>query len=92
MHTLDRYFTPADDNELTDALAEALLLVESGERLYHANLWWGPFICFWVCWLESGSVFLQQTRTGDVPSWRLAVCAAELAWHIVSGVCNLVML
>lgn len=27
MHTLDRYFTPADDNELTDALAEALLRV-----------------------------------------------------------------
>lgn len=44
------------------SLAEALLLVESGERLYHANLWWGPFICFWVFWLESVSVFLQQTR------------------------------
>lgn len=27
MHTLDRYFTPATDNELTDALAEALLRV-----------------------------------------------------------------
>ena len=27
MHTLDLYFTPADDNELTDALAEALLRV-----------------------------------------------------------------
>jgi len=39
------------------SLAEALLLVESGERLYHANLWWGPFICFWVFWLESVSVF-----------------------------------
>ena len=56
------------------SLAEALLLVESGERLYHANLWWGPFICFWVFWLESVSVFLQQTRTGAVPRWRLAVC------------------
>ena len=74
------------------SLAEALLLVESGERLYHANLWWGPFICFWVFWLESVSVFLQQTRTGAVPRWRLAVCAAALAWHIVSGVCFLVML
>ena len=74
------------------SLAEALLLVESGERLYHANLWWGPFICFWVFWLESVSVFLQQTRTGAVPRWRLAVCAAALAWHIVSGVCFLAML
>ena len=74
------------------SLAEALLLVESGERLYHANLWWGPFICFWVFWLESVSVFLQQTRTGAAPRWRLAVCAAALAWHIVSGVCFLVML
>lgn len=27
MHTLDRYFTPATDNELTDALAEALMRV-----------------------------------------------------------------
>ena len=74
------------------AMAEALLLVEGGDRLYHANLWWGPFICFWVFWLESVSVFLQQTRTGAVPRWRLAVCAAALAWHIVSGVCFLVML
>ena len=74
------------------SLAEALLLVESGERLYHANLWWGPFICFWVVWLESVSAFLQQTRTGAVPRWRLIVCAAALAWHIVSGVCFLVML
>ena len=36
--------------------------------------------------------FLQQTRTGAVPRWRLAVCAAALVWHIVSGVCFLVML
>ena len=74
------------------AMAEALLLVEGGDRLYHANLWWGPFICFWVFWLESVSVFLQQTRTGAVPRWRLAVCAAALTWHIASGVCFLVML
>ena len=26
--------------------------------------------------------FLQQTRTGAVPRWRLAVCAAALVWHI----------
>lgn len=34
MHTLDRYFTPADDNELTDALAEALLrvVIRNGRR------------------------------------------------------------
>lgn len=50
------------------SLAEALLLVESGERLYHANLWWGPFICFWVFWLESVSVFLQQLRAKAAPS------------------------
>ena len=36
------------------AMAEALLLVESGERLYHANLWWGPFICYWVFLLRQG--------------------------------------
>ena len=74
------------------SLAEALLLVESGERLYHANLWWGPFICFWVFWLESVSVLLQQARAKAAPRWRLAVCAAALLWHIISGVCFLVML
>ena len=58
----------------------------------HHRMLWGPFICFWVFWLESVSVFLQQTRTGAVPRWRLAVCAAALTWHIVSGVCFLVML
>lgn len=73
------------------ALAEALLLVESGERLYHANLWWGPFICFWVFWLESLSVFFAQCRA-KAPRWRLVLCAAALAWHIISGVCFLVML
>lgn len=73
------------------ALAEALLLVESGERLYHANLWWGPFICFWVFWLESISVFFAQCRA-KAPRWRLVLCAAALAWHIISGVCFLVML
>ena len=74
------------------SLAEALLLVESGERLYHANLWWGPFICFWVFWLESVSVFLQQLRAKAAPCWRLVLCAAALAWHVISGVCFLVML
>lgn len=74
------------------SMAEALLLVETGERLYHANLWWGPFICFWVFWLESVSVFLQQVREKAAPRWRLAVCAAALAWHILSGVTFLVML
>lgn len=29
------------------AMAEALLLVESGERIADGNLWWGPFICYW---------------------------------------------
>ena len=35
MHTLDRYFTPADDNETTDALAEAILrtVIKNGRAL-----------------------------------------------------------
>ena len=50
------------------SLAEALLLVESGERLYHANLWWGPFICFWVFWLESVSAFFAaDAHRGRAP-------------------------
>lgn len=80
------------------SLAEALLLVESGERLYHANLWWGPFICFWVFLLESLSVWLEgcvRWRAGEregALGGRLLVCGAALAWHIVSGVCFLILL
>ncbi len=73
------------------AMAEALLLVEGGDRLYHANLWWGPFICFWVLWLESMGVFFRQARS-NLKNWRTAVCGAALAWHIISGVCYLVRL
>ena len=72
-------------------MAEALLLVESGERLYHANLWWGPFICFWAFWLESVSVFLAQCHA-KAPRWRLALCGLALVWHLASGICFLVML
>lgn len=80
------------------SMAEALLLVESGERLYHANLWWGPFICFWVFLLESVSVWLAACadwRTGRREGRlgaRVLLCGGALAWHIVSGVCFLVLL
>ena len=73
------------------AMAEALLLVESGVRLYHANMWWGPFICYWAFWLESVSVFIGQCRA-KAPRWRLVLCGLALAWHIISGACFLVML
>ena len=73
------------------AMAEALLLVESGERIYHANLWWGPFICFWAFWLESVGVFFVQCRA-KAPRWKLVLCGLALVWHIISGVCFLVLL
>ena len=71
------------------AMAEALLLVESGERLYHANLWWGPFICYWLFLLESVSVWLRSctawkagTREGHL-GLRLGPvrCGAGMACH-----------
>lgn len=80
------------------SMAEALLLVESGERRYHANLWWGPFICFWVFLLESVSVWLRACtdwragQRGARLGLRVAVCGAALAWHIISGLCFLVLL
>lgn len=80
------------------AMAEALFFVESGERLYHANFWWGPFICFWVFLLESVSVWLRgcaDWRAGTRDhrlGFRLMVCGAALVWHIVSGLCFLVLL
>ena len=73
------------------SLAEALLLVESGERLYHANLWWGPFICFWVLWLESVGIFLKQALAKP-KSASTVLCGVALGWHIISGVCYLVRL
>ena len=63
------------------AMAEALLLVEGGDRLYHANLWWGPFICFWVLWLESVGIFLKQ-----------ALAKPKSASTVLCGVCYLVRL
>ena len=80
------------------AMAEALLLVESGERLYHANLWWGPFICYWLFLLESVSVWLRSCtawKAGDREGHlglRLGLCGAALAWHVISGLCFLVLL
>lgn len=73
------------------AMAEAMSLVEGGERMYHANLWWGPFICFWVLWLESVIVFCRQAFSAP-KNWRTIVCGAALGWHIISGVCYLVRL
>lgn len=79
------------------AMAEALLLAETGERVGHANFWWGAFICFWVFWLESLCALLRGygawrvRRTGGL-GVRLAVCGAALLWHVVSGVCFLVLL
>lgn len=80
------------------AMAEALLIVESGERIGHGNLWWGPFICYWVFLLESFCAWLrggQAWRTGNrgaLLGGRLVICGAALLWHIISGICFLVLL
>lgn len=73
------------------AMAEAILLVETGDRMYHGNLWWGPFICFWVFWLESVSVFFRQVQENR-KNWRVLVCGGMLCWHVVTGVCYLAQL
>lgn len=79
------------------AMAQSLLLVESGERLGHANLWWGAFICYWLFLLESVCALLRgwqawRQNHAALLGGRLAVCTAALGWHIVSGVCFLVLL
>lgn len=80
------------------AMAEALLIVEKGERIGHANLWWGPFICYWIFFLESFRALLQgwqswqKGQRGALLGSRLVVCTAALLWHIVSGICFLVLL
>ena len=80
------------------AMAEALLLVESGERIADGNFWWGPFICYWVLLLESFAAFLRgcgEWKTGRrAKFWRTRVtlCGVALAWHLVSGICFLVLM
>ncbi len=80
------------------AMAEALLIVEKGERIGHANIWWGAFICYWIFFLESFCAFLRGVaawRKGQrerLLAVRLLLCGAALLWHIISGVCFLVLL
>lgn len=80
------------------AMAEALLLVESGERIADGNLWWGPFICYWVLLLESFAAFLRgcgEWKAGRrAKFWRARVtlCGVALVWHLVSGICFLVLM
>ena len=51
----------------------------------------GPFICFWVLWLESVGIFLKQALAKP-KSASTALCGVALGWHIISGVCYLVRL
>lgn len=80
------------------AMAEALLIVEKGERIAHGNLWWGPFICYWIFLLESFCAFLRGIyawRGGErkaLLGGRLLLCMAALLWQVISGVCFLVLL
>ena len=80
------------------AMAEALLLVESGERIADGNLWWGPFICYWILLLESFAAFpcgCREWKAGRrAKFWRARVtlCGAALVWHLVSGICFLVLM
>jgi len=80
------------------AMAEALLLVESGERIADGNLWWGPFICYWILLLESFAAFLcgcREWKAGRrAKFWRARVtlCGVALVWHLVSGICFLVLM
>ena len=80
------------------AMAEALLLVEGGERIADGNLWWGPFVCYLVFLLESVAALLrgwQVWRDGQrtyLLGGRLILCGAALLWHIVSGICFLVLI
>lgn len=80
------------------AMAQALLIVEKGQRMGHGNLWWGPFICYWIFFLESFCALLRgwkNWRCGRRGGWlggRLAICSGALLWHILSGICFLVLL
>lgn len=80
------------------AMAEALLLVESGERIADGNLWWGPFICYWILLLESFAAFLcgcgewKAGRRAKFWRARVTLCGVALVWHLVSGICFLVLM
>lgn len=74
------------------ALAEALLLVEEGARVYDANVWWGAFICFWLFLLESVAAWCrawQSRRQNEGPQeslWAVRICTALFLWHVATGI------
>lgn len=74
------------------AMAEALLLVENGIRMYDANMWWGPFVCYWIflfesvlAWCRSFLDWCHGQRTNAL-GIRLLLCGLFFAWHCVSGI------
>lgn len=74
------------------AMAEALLLVENGKRMYDANMWWGPFVCYWIFLFESVLVWCRSFcdwrhgRRTNLLCIRLLLCSIFFAWHCVSGI------
>ena len=80
------------------AMTETLFIVESGERAGYGNLWWGPFVCYWVFLLESFAAFLREAlawmegKRANLLGVRLVICGIALLWQVISGVCFLILL
>jgi hypothetical protein len=66
---------------------------ETGKRQAHGNFGWCGAISVLILWVECGAVFIQQVARPLVSSldgfqallWRVAVCTAVLACHVLSG-------
>ena len=80
------------------AMAEALLIVERGERMGHANLWWGPFICYWgasagiLLRISARNCRLVRRGTSGLAGGSPDRLRDNACLQIVSGICFLVLL
>lgn len=73
------------------AVAQALLLVETGRKMWHGNFTWSMNLALFLVWFTSIDRFLLLVgERGDPRSkWWFRVTVAALCLHLLSGVCYL---
>ena len=68
------------------ALAEYILLHETGARDWHGNFTWGLHMATWLAWgvaaAQYGALLRDGTRRGRLARW---IGTPLLAWHLASG-------
>ncbi len=65
-------------------IGEYLALMETGDRAEHGNLAWGAHIGLYFALLAGIAVLINERK--HAKSARFIICAALLAWQVVSGI------